>query len=112
MSNPPSPKPQYTTVNSTSALELLHPEIQIEILSYSAKRADIFALIRASPRFLEVYRLNKVKILSPVADRYFHPAVRAEADFCARLSLLQQPLSREHILRILEAMSANGIFGK
>ena len=49
----------------------------------------LYALICASPRFLQVFRLNRETTLSTIALGQFHPAVQPEAIAIAKLAHLQ-----------------------
>ena len=85
-----------------SALEMLAPELQLQILLNANTPDDLQALIRASPRLCQVYLLNKEIILSAVARRQFHPAVISDALFIATISQLNHPLSRDTVLELCE----------
>ncbi len=71
------------------ALEVLSPEIQQQILLKLDDIDALHALIRASPRLYQVFRLNEDTILSTIALNHFHPAVRPEALAVAKLAQLQ-----------------------
>lgn len=75
-------------------LSMLSPELQLQLLLEATTPQDLHALIRSSPRLFQVFKLNKQKILSAVSRRLFHPAVLPEALSFAKLSQLEQPLSR------------------
>ena len=68
-----------------SALELLSPELQQQILLQLACLDTLHALIRACPRLYKVFRLNKEVVLSAVTLHQFHPAVQPEALAIAHL---------------------------
>ena len=89
---------QSTAMAKFSALEMLAPELQLQILFHAATPNDLHALIQASPRLYQLYLLNTETILSAVAKRQFHPAVVSEALFFAKISQLGQPLSRDTVL--------------
>ena len=72
-----------------SALEVLFPELQQKILLHLENLDTLYALIRASPRFLQVFRLNRETTLSTIALGQFHPAVQPEAIAVAKLAHLQ-----------------------
>ena len=72
-----------------SALEVLSPELQQRILLHLKSLETLYALIRASPRFLQVFRLNRETTLSTIALGQFHPAVQPEAIAVAKLAHLQ-----------------------
>lgn len=90
-----------------SALEMLAPELQLQILFYANTPDDLQALIRASPRLCQVYLLNKDTVLSAVARRQFHPAVISDALFFAKISQANQPLSRDIVLELCETYSSD-----
>ncbi len=73
-----------------SALELLSPELQQKILLQSETLDNLYALIRSSPRFYQVFRLNRETTLSSIALCQFHPAVQSEAVAIAKLEQLQR----------------------
>ena len=91
---------QPATMAEYSALEMLAPEIQLQILVNADTPKDLYALIQASPRLYQVYLLNKDLALSAVAYRQFHPAVTTEALFFAKISQLEQPLSRSTVMEL------------
>lgn len=78
-----------------SALELLSPELQQQILLQSETLDALHALIRASPRLYQVFQLNKEKVLSTIALCQFHPAVQPEAIAIAKWKQLQHQSKRD-----------------
>ena len=81
-------------------LEALSPELQQNILCQLEDLNTLSALIHASSRFYQVFRLNKDATLSRIALCQFHPAVRAEAIAVARLTQLRlHSLSDSHSRR-------------
>ncbi len=86
-----------------SALEMLAPELQFQILFNANTPDDLQALIQSSPRLYQVYLLNKDIILSAVARRQFHPAVIPDALFFAKMSQVEQPLSRDTVIEMCKA---------
>ena len=78
-----------------SDFESLDPEIQQEILLQLETPEDLRSLIKASPRFLQVFELNKAKTICTVARRQFHPVALSEALVFVELSQLEKPLQRE-----------------
>lgn len=88
------------TTAGKSALELLAPELQLQILLSAATPEDLHALIQAIPRLYQVFLLNKDIVLSAVARRQFHPAVISDALYFAKISQLQQPLPRDIVLEL------------
>ena len=86
-----------------SALDLLSPELQLQILLAAGTPDDLHVLIQASPRLYQVFLLNKDTVLSAVARRQFHPAVISDAILFAKISQLQQPLSRDITTEVCES---------
>ncbi|KAL9135023.1 MAG: hypothetical protein Q9175_003794 [Cornicularia normoerica] len=76
-------------MSEDSAFERLSPELQQQILLQSDTLDTLYALIRASPRLYQVFRLNKETILSTIALCQFHPAVQPEAMAIAKLEQQQ-----------------------
>ena len=89
-----------TTRNLT--LELLEPELQLEILLHLETPKDLQNLIQASPRLYQVFLLNKTRIISYVARRQFHPAVLSDALTFAKASQFERPLKRETVIKFCE----------
>lgn len=85
-----------------SSLEMLAPELQLQILLNADTPKDLHALIHTSPRLCQVYIHNKDTILSTVARRQFHPAVIPDALFFAKISQLEQPLSRDTVIDLFK----------
>lgn len=71
------------------ALEVLSPELQLQILLQLEDLDTLWSCIRASPRFYQVFRLNRDIILSAIALKSFHPLVQPEAIAVAKLAQLQ-----------------------
>lgn len=87
-----------------SALELLLPEVQQQIL-LRLDFVDLQALIHASPRMYQVFRLNKRTILSTVTRQRFDPATTRAAQAIERLySIEQPPFSRDTLLRMFSTL--------
>ena len=94
---------QSAAMSEKCSLEMLLPELQLQILFDADTPEDLHALIQASPRLYQVFLLNKEIILSAVAQRQFHPAVISDALFLAKTSQLEQPLPRETVLELCRA---------
>ena len=73
----------------TRTLEALSPELQQRILCQLGDLHTLSTLIRASPRFYQVFRLNKDTTLSTIVLSLFHPVVRPEAIAVAKLAQLR-----------------------
>ena len=85
-------------VAEESTLEIFAPELQLQILLNTDTPDELHALLQASPRLYQVFRLNKETVLSAVTRRQFHPAVIPDALFFANISQLEQPLPRDSVL--------------
>ena len=81
-------------MHTDSALEMLSPELQQKVLLLLEDLGTLNNLIRASPRFYQVFRLNKSTILSTIALGQFHPAVQPEAMAIAKLAHFQDQTQR------------------
>ena len=86
---------------ATVPLELLSAELQIEIMKQMDTIDGLHAVICASPRLYQVFRINKEQILSRVARQCFHPTAVLEALSVARLSQWGRPLPRERAMAFL-----------
>jgi len=82
-------------MSQAKALEMLPAELQRQILLQAETLDDLRFLIRASPRFHQVFLQNQEFILSATARRQFHPGALPDAIGFAKLSRLELPLSRE-----------------
>jgi len=87
-----------------STLELLHPELQAEIMSYFPTLDSLNCLIRASPRLLQVFVSRKQQILSNMAMRRFHPAVLSDALATVKASQLGDSPSRDSVLEFIGSL--------
>ncbi|KAI9719120.1 MAG: hypothetical protein M1812_003750 [Candelaria pacifica] len=68
--------------------EELPPEVQSQILLETSSLQDVFSLIRASPRFYQVFLTVREKILSTVIRRDFDYKLFSDAIYAARACLL------------------------
>ena len=84
-------------------LELLSPELQRLILLQLDSFEALHALILASPRFYQLFRINREIPISTIARRRVHRAAIWEALAIERLTQLEKPpFSRENVLRFFE----------
>ena len=86
-----------------SILELLSPELQRLILLQLDSFEALHALIVASPRFYQLFKINREIAFSTIARRRFHRAAIWEALAIERLAQVERPpYSRENVLRFFE----------
>ncbi len=85
-----------------SGLEALHPEIQELIISHLPTVQSLHSLIRASPRFYQVFRSHKKIALSRLLRRQFHAAVLSDALTVVQASQLERPRTRENVVAFLQ----------
>ena len=91
-------------MRSQSALELLLPELQRRILLQLESFDTLYALILASPRLYQVFRLNRKVVLSEVARQQFDPAAISTALAIERLYQIEDPpFSRDTLLQFLSS---------
>ncbi|KAL2219440.1 hypothetical protein M432DRAFT_353647 [Thermoascus aurantiacus ATCC 26904] len=64
-----------TTWESSASLEILPPEIQCHILKQIPDITTLHALLRASPRYFQVYRVFQAVVLSHVTRNQITPAL-------------------------------------
>ena len=89
-----------------SALEQLLPEVQQQILSRLESFNTLHALILASPRMYQVFRLNKLVTLSTVARRQFNSAATRDALAIEKLHQTENPpFSRDNVIRFFNFTS-------
>ena len=89
-----------------SALERLLPEVQRQILLHTESFDTLHALILASPRLFQVFRLNKKIALSTVARRQFDSTATRAALVIEELYQIEHPpFSRDTVLKFFELHS-------
>lgn len=89
-----------------SALELLLPELQRKILLQIDGFDTLYGLILASPRFYQVFRINREITLSTIAYRRFHRFAIQDALIIDRLKQLETPpFSRDTVLSYFASTS-------
>lgn len=88
---------------SQSQLDLLLPEIQLQILLHLESFDTLKATILASPRMYQVFRLNKKTTLSTVAHRIFNPVATQAALAIERLHEIEEPpFSKDTVLKYFD----------
>ena len=86
-----------------SVLESLSPELQRLILLQLDSFEALHALIVASPRFYQLFRINREIAFSAIARHRFHRAAIWEALAIEKLAQVETPpYSRENVLRFFE----------
>ena len=87
-----------------SALERLSPELQQQILSHLDTLESLHALINASPRFFQLFRINKGITLSAIVHRLLPLTVTKVSPAIEKvLQLGQPPLSRNTVLDLFNS---------
>lgn len=103
--------PDYSsTMAINSGLESLHPELQVMVMLQIPEINTLYSLIRASPRFFQVFSSNKERIISALAVVQFHPDAFIDALDAIRASQIENVLSREPILQYLDAFMTDESF--
>lgn len=77
--------------DKSTHLELLPAELQCQILMYIPNMQALRALLGASPRYFQVYRACREKVLSHVSWNHITPTAVPIA-----LDALEQRVSRKH----------------
>ncbi|KAL8668385.1 MAG: hypothetical protein Q9168_006983 [Polycauliona sp. 1 TL-2023] len=77
-------------------LETLSPEIQAQIMRNVNSLSALLAIIRASPRFYQVFRDRREYILTQVAFNPFHPLIINDVWGLAKALQLDKPLE-DHV---------------
>lgn len=86
-----------------SVLESLSPELQRLILLQLDSFEALHALILASPRFYQLFKINRETAFSAIARRRFHRAAVWEALAIERLAQVEKPpYSRKNVLRFFD----------
>ena len=89
-----------------SALEVLQPELQQQVLLQVQTPKDLHAIMKASPRLFQVYSLNKERTLSTIARRQFHSATLPDALRLVKLAQMQRSLCSEEVRNLCGIDSA------
>ncbi|KAI4232935.1 MAG: hypothetical protein L6R40_007257 [Gallowayella cf. fulva] len=87
-----------------TTLEALVPEIQVQIMRNVSSRQTLIALLRASPRFYQVFRTRKDYLLTQLAFSRFRPEIIHTVWSLAKTLQLPRPATRE---RVYEHTSKN-----
>ena len=82
-------------MSQLSLLELLEPDFQLQLLLEFDSVGDLHSLIRASPRYYQVFLLNKKSVLAALACRQVHQEVLPIAVNLVGIAQLGLPLPRE-----------------
>ncbi|KAL8645166.1 MAG: hypothetical protein Q9226_007422 [Calogaya cf. arnoldii] len=76
---------------ATPSLETLSPEIQAQIMRNISTRPALISLLRASPRFYQVFRSRKEYLLTQLAFNHFHPQIIEDVWDLAKALQLPKP---------------------
>jgi len=91
-----------SSFKTSTGLELLPPEMQCQILQHSADPKSLFNLIRASPRYLQVFRQFRPVILCQMTHNYIPSEVLPIAvELLARRRFRGQDLDRAQVATFL-----------
>ncbi|KAI4266898.1 MAG: hypothetical protein L6R38_008489 [Xanthoria sp. 2 TBL-2021] len=77
---------------STPALETLTPEVQAQIMRNIGSVPAFISLLRASPRFYQVFRNRKEYLLTQLAFNQFHPGIIDDVWTLAKAFQIPQPV--------------------
>ncbi|KAL8847261.1 MAG: hypothetical protein Q9221_007685 [Calogaya cf. arnoldii] len=77
---------------STPALETLSPEVQAQIMRNISSVPALISLLRASPRFYQVFRNRKEYLLTQLAFNQFHPGIIDDVWTLAKACQVPQPV--------------------
>ncbi|KAL8798154.1 MAG: hypothetical protein Q9182_006905 [Xanthomendoza sp. 2 TL-2023] len=76
------------------SLETLFPELQAEIMRNIDSVPTLLSLLRASPRFYQVFRTRKEYIVTQLAFNHFHPQIIYDVWNLAKGIQLQRPVEK------------------
>ena len=89
------------------SLDELSPEVQLLVMSH-LEIESLYALIRALPQQLHVFRSAKELVLSQILRRTFHVSVLPEALAIVRASQLKsRPPDRQHVDTIIQSIKSH-----
>lgn len=77
---------------STPTLETLTPEVQALIMRNIGSVSAFISLLRASPRFYQVFRHRREYLLTHLAFNQFHPGIIDDVWTLAKASQIPQPV--------------------
>ncbi|KAL8643793.1 MAG: hypothetical protein Q9226_008117, partial [Calogaya cf. arnoldii] len=73
-------------------LEALSPEIQAQIMCNISSRSTLVSLLRASPRFYQVFRDRREYLLTQLAFNHFHPDIIDDVWALAKALQMPRPI--------------------
>lgn len=76
---------------AAASLESLSPELQTDIMRSLNSLTALYSLIRASPRFFQVFRSRKEYLLTQLAFQQYHPDLVDDLRKLGRASQMEQP---------------------
>ncbi|KAL8838570.1 MAG: hypothetical protein Q9205_001845 [Flavoplaca limonia] len=77
---------------SSPTLETLTPEVQVQIMRNIGSIPALFSLLRASPRYYQVFRNQREYLLTQVAFNQFHPGIIEDVWNMAKVFQIPQPV--------------------
>ncbi|KAL8681433.1 MAG: hypothetical protein Q9186_002438 [Xanthomendoza sp. 1 TL-2023] len=86
----------------SQSLEALLPELQAQIMRNINSVPDLLSLLRASPRFYQVFRTRKEYIVTQVAFNHFDPQIIDDVWNLAKAMQLPRPLEGIRLHDFLE----------
>ncbi|KAL8704696.1 MAG: hypothetical protein Q9201_002158 [Fulgogasparrea decipioides] len=87
-----------------ASLESLSPELQAQIMRNLDAVSTLYSLLRASPRFYQVFRSRKEYLLTQLAFQQFHPDIIHDVWNLAKASQIPQPADRYQVWEYLNLL--------
>ncbi|KAL9016474.1 MAG: hypothetical protein Q9185_006167 [Variospora sp. 1 TL-2023] len=86
-------------------IETLQPELQLTIMRHVRSTKSLLSLLKASPRFYQVFRSRRESVLSDLARNQFHEGIFANAWDTAKALQLPQPITQEISAKFITAFT-------
>ncbi|KAI4255526.1 MAG: hypothetical protein L6R42_006684 [Xanthoria sp. 1 TBL-2021] len=86
---------------ASPSFETLLPEVQAQIMRCLDSIPDLFSLLRASPRFYQVFRSRREHHMTQLAFNHFHPQISDDVMGLASALRLSRPASRDSVQQYL-----------
>lgn len=88
------PHPHNIEAMTAASIQSMSPELQTQIMRNVDSLSTLYSLLRASPRFYQVFRSRKEYLLTQIAFQQFNPHVIDDAWNLTKASQLPQPPDR------------------
>ncbi|KAL8683417.1 MAG: hypothetical protein Q9224_006686, partial [Gallowayella concinna] len=82
---------------ASASFETISPEVQAQIMRNLDSIPALFSLLRASPRYYQVFRSRKEYLLTQLAFNHFHPQITEDVMELATVFRFPRPADRQTV---------------